>query len=184
MISRTMGRRYSKALMALALEKKEPLSELHRELDDFSGALSSDTRLMHLLTSPNVLLADRIQMLDKVLSHVEVRPLVTQLCRLLIRKGRLVFLPDIAEEFQKLVDIQEGVVRASVVSASELSTQETEDLRRILHNRFAKKIVLTVSVDPDLIGGIVIRVGSLCFDGSIRSQLKDIQNQLLEEVSS
>ena len=179
-----MGRRYSKALMALALEKKEPLTELHRELDDFSGALSSDSRLMHLLTNPNVLLADRTQILDKVLSHVQARPLVTQLCRLLIRKGRIVFLPDIAEEFQKLVDVQEGVVRASVVSAKELSTQETEDLRSLLHKRFARKVVLTVSVDPELVGGVVIRVGSLCFDGSIRSQLKDIQHQLLEEVPS
>ena len=179
-----MGRRYSKALMALALEKSEPLTELHRELDDFSTALMSDRKLMHLLTYPNILLADRMAMLDKILSFVECRPLVTQLCRLLIRKGRLEFLPDIVEEFQKLVDIQEGVVRASVDSARALTAEETDTVTRILHDRFHKQVVLTTSVDPDLIGGIVIRVGSQCFDGSIRSQLKDIQNQLLEEVPS
>jgi F-type H+-transporting ATPase subunit delta len=179
-----MGRRYSKALMALALEKSEPLVELHRELEDFSCALAADEKLMHLLTNPNVLLKDRITILDKVLDVVECRPLVTQLCRLLIRKGRLTFLCDIAEEFQKLVDVQEGVVRASVESARQLTPDETETIKNILHSRFNKRVVLTAHVDPDLIGGVVIRVGSQCFDGSIRSQLKDIQNQLLEEVPS
>ena len=184
MISRTMGRRYSKALMALALDKGEPLTELHRELADFSAALTADERLMHLHANPNVLLSDRIAMLDKVLAVVDCRPLVTQLCRLLIRKRRLVFLPDIAEEFQKLVDIQEGVIRASVESARELTVDETDTIIKILHDRFKKQVVLTTSVDSALIGGIVVRVGSQSFDGSIRSQLKDIQNQLLEEVPS
>jgi len=179
-----MGRRYSKALMALALDKGEPLVELHRELHDFSCALAADKRLMHILTYPNILLTDRMAMLDKVLGVVDCRPLVTQLSRLLIRKGRLEFLCDIAEEFQKLVDIQEGVVRASVESARELTVDETDTLIKILHDRFRKKVVLTTSIDSTLIGGIVIRVGSQCFDGSIRSQLKDIQNQLLEEVPS
>lgn len=184
MISRTMGRRYSKALMALALDKGEPLVELHRELHDFSCAVKADERLMHVLTNPNILLSDRTAMLDKVLDVVDSRPLVTQLCRLLIRKGRLEFLCDIAEEFQKLVDIQEGVIRASVESARELTTNETDTITKILHDRFEKRVVLTTSVDPALIGGVVIRVGSQCLDGSIRSQLKDIQNQLLEEVPS
>ena len=179
-----MGRRYSKALMALALEKGEPLVELHRELADFSCALIADDRLLNLLTNPNVLLVDRMAMLDKVLAFVGCRPLVTQLCRLLVRKNRLEFLCDIAEEFQKLVDIQEGVVRATVESARELTTDENDTIIRILHDRFKKQVVLTPSVDPALIGGIVIRIGSQCFDGSIRSQLKDIQNQLLEEVPS
>jgi F-type H+-transporting ATPase subunit delta len=170
--------------MALALEKGEPLVELHRELEDFSCALAADEKIMHILTYPNILLTDRIAMLDKVLAVVECRPLVTQLCRLLIRKNRLEFLCDIAEEFQKLVDAHEGVVRASVESARELTAGETDTIRNILHDRFKKQVVLTTNVDSALIGGIVVRVGSQSFDGSIRSQLKDIQNQLLEEVPS
>ena len=182
MIARTIGRRYSKALMALALEKSEPLGELQREIDEFSGALSAEPKLMSFLTDPNVLLDDRTRALDKILAAVETRPLITYLARLLLQKGRLVFLPDIVREFQQLVDTHEGVVRASVVSAKELTSEETETIRNLLQARFGKKIVLSVSIDPELIGGLVIKVGSLSFDGSIRSQLKDIQSQLLDEV--
>jgi F-type H+-transporting ATPase subunit delta len=181
-IARTMGRRYSKALMALALEKNEPLGELQREIDEFSGALSAEPKLMSFLTDPNVLLDDRTRALEKILAAVETRPLITYLSRLLLQKGRLLFLSDIAREFQQLVDTYEGVIRASVVSAKELPSEETETIRNLLQARFGKKIVLSVSIDPELIGGLVIKVGSLSFDGSIRSQLKDIQSQLLDEV--
>ncbi len=182
MISRTMGRRYSKALMALALDQHEPLGELRRELEDFTGALVADPRLMHFLTNPNVLLGERTKALEQILAHVETRPLITNLSRLLLSKGRLAFLPDIAQEFQQLVDVQEGVLRASVVSAHRLSEEDAEKIRSILQDRFGKKIVLSSSVDSELIGGLIIKVGSLSFDGSIRSQLRDIQSQLLEEV--
>ena len=182
MISRTIGRRYSKALMALAIERKEPLGELRRELEEFSGALVEDPRLMSFLTDPNVLLDDRTRGLEKILEAVETRPLVNHLCRLLLRKGRLVFLPDIVREYQQLVDLQEGVLRASVITAAELSPGDSEEIRTLLGKRFGKKIVLSVSIDPELIGGLIIKVGSLSFDGSIRSQLKDIQSQLLDEV--
>ena len=182
MISRTMGRRYSKALLALALEKNEVLVELCRELREFSEALATGPGLMHFLTDPNVLLSERSIALDKILDSIDTRPLVDNLARLLVRKNRIEFLPDIAREFQELVDIQEGVVRAAVTSATELSSGEKDSLRALLGSHFGKKVELTVAVDTDLIGGLIIKVGSLSFDGSIRSQLKDIQSQLLDEV--
>jgi F-type H+-transporting ATPase subunit delta len=182
MISRTMGRRYSKALMALALERQEPLAELQRELREFSDALDGDTRLKQFMTDPNVLLKDRTRALDKILDFVKTRPLITNLSRLLLRRGRLPFLPDIAREFQVLVDSQEGVLRANVVSAGTLPPEDRERLQAILNSRFGKNVVLSVSVDPELIGGVIIKVGSLSFDGSIRSQLKDLEIQLLDEV--
>ena len=182
MISSAIGRRYSKALLALALERDEPLGELHRELHEFAGALAAEPQLMRFLTDPNVLLGERTKGLEKILDSVETRPLITNLSRLLLRKGRIAFLPDIASEFQKLVDEQEGVVRASVVSARELTEDERSTVQSILHRRFDKQIVLSTAVDGELIGGMIIKVGSLSFDGSIRSQLKEIHSQLLDEV--
>ena len=182
MISRTMGRRYSKALLALALERNEILVELCRELREFAEALAEGPGLMHFLTDPNVLLSERSAALDKILDNVQTRPLVDNLARLLIRKNRIEYLPDIAREFQELVDVQEGVVRASVTSASELSTDATDLSRARIGKRFGKIVELTVAVDPELIGGLIIKVGSLSFDGSLRSHLRDIKSQLLDEV--
>ena len=182
MTSKTMGRRYSKALFALALEKGESLDELQREIQTFADTLTEDHRLLQVLSNPKAGIEERGAVLDKVLAAIGARPIIEHLARLLLRKGRLQAAPDIASEFQRKVDEHSGVVRASVASSRELSEEEQGTIREILHRRFNKKIVLSQSVDADLIGGVIIRVGSLCFDGSIRSQLKDIRSQLLEEV--
>ena len=92
MISRTLGRRYSKALLSLALEKNEVLVELSRELREFSEALATGPGLMHFLTDPNVLLTDRSAALDKILDNISTRPLVDNLSRLLLKYETLFLL--------------------------------------------------------------------------------------------
>ena len=183
MITKTLGRRYAKALLALALERSEPLQELLRELEDFESSLTTDHRLVHLLSNPNVPMGDRFTILDKVLKLCESRPLIINFMHLLLRRGRLLCFGDVVKDFRRLVDDQAGLIRATVTTASDINEEELEKIRTLLQHRFGKKILITVSVDPELIGGLVIRVGSLSFDGSIRSQLKEIQSQLLEEVT-
>ena len=70
-----------------------------------------------------------------------------------------------------------------MTSAAPLAEEETTRLRAILGARFGKTVILTSAIDPGLIGGLVVRIGSLSFDGSIRSQLSAIHRQLLEEVT-
>lgn len=183
MISRTIGRRYSKALMAVALERKESPETLLGELERVARVISGEPRSLELLTNPKVLLADRLLSLGRMLDALEPPLLLRHFFEVLLRKGRLVALAEIVDEFRTLADTQAGVVRASVVSAAPLAGAETEQLRDLLQHRFGKSVILSQTVDPDLIGGLVIKVGSLSFDGSIRSQLKIIQSQLLEEVA-
>jgi F-type H+-transporting ATPase subunit delta len=179
-----MGRRYSKALVSLALEKSENLEEVYEELEMFHAALTGDPRILQAMSNPNVHLAEREKLLGRMLEKSSVRPLVHNFIQLLLRKGRINFFPDIVREFRQKADQHAGVVRASVTSAGKLSPEDTKNIAVLLEHRFSKKIVLYEKTNPDLIGGLIVKSGSLSFDGSIRSQLKDIQNQLLEEVSS
>jgi ATP synthase F1 delta subunit len=183
-ISSTIGRRYSKALISLALEKAASLEEIYEELALFRAALTSDPRILQAMSNPNVLLTERGKLLDKMLDKSEVRPLVRNFIQLLLRRGRVDFFTDIVREFRKKADQHAGVVRASVTAARKLSPEDSSSLAAILEKRFEKKVVLYEKTNPDLIGGLIIKSGSVSFDGSIRSQLKDIQNQLLEEVPS
>jgi F-type H+-transporting ATPase subunit delta len=183
-ISSTIGRRYSKALIALALEKNASLEEIYEELELFRVALTGDPRILQAMSNPNVLLAERQKLLDKMLDKSEVRPLVRNFIQLLLRRGRIDFFTDIVREFRKKADQHAGVVRASVTAAGKLSPEDSRSLAAILERRFGKKVILYEKINPDLIGGLIIKSGSVSFDGSIRSQLRDIQNQLLEEVSS
>ena len=183
MISRTLGRRYSKALMAVALERKESSETLLAELERVGRIFSDEPRFLELLSNPKVLLTDRLQSLGRLLDTLASPQLVRHFFEILLRKDRLATLPDIIEEFRIMADAQAGVLRAAVVSAAPLSGAEADQVRGILQHRFGKSVVLSLAVDPELIGGLVIKIGSLSFDGSIRSQLRSIQIQLLEKVA-
>jgi len=183
MIARTIGRRYAKALMAVTLERRENPEELLAELEAALASLDAEPRFRELMTNPKVLLADRLASLDRFLAALGPRPLARHFLRMLLRKGRLPAIREIAEEYRTLADEQAGVLRASVTSAAALTDADTERLRAILGARFAKRVLLTCLVDPGLIGGLIVRIGSLSFDGSIRSQLSAIHRQLLEEVT-
>jgi F-type H+-transporting ATPase subunit delta len=182
MIARTIGRRYAKALMAVTAGRGTP-EELLAELEALADALASEPRFAELLANPKLLVSERLASLDRLLDKMAPRPLARHFLRMLLEKGRLGALPEIVDEFRSLADAQSGVVRAAVTSAAPLEPAETERLRAILGARFGKTVLLTGAVDPELIGGLVVRIGSLSFDGSIRSQLAAIHRQLLEEVT-
>ncbi len=183
MITRTIGRRWAKALMSVTLERRENPEELLAELEAGLTALEAEPRYGELMENPKVLLSERLAALDKFLDALGPRPLVRHFFRMLLGKGRLGALRDIVEEYRTLADTQAGVIRAGVTSAAPLTPAETERLGAILGKRFGKSVVLTTAVDAGLIGGVVVRIGSLSFDGSIRSQLAAIHRQLLEEVT-
>jgi F-type H+-transporting ATPase subunit delta len=97
---------------------------------------------------------------------------------LVFDKGRIGFLASINDFYQKLADEVKGIARASLVSASELSSETVEKIRATLSKKTGKDIILEVEQDPSLIGGIVTRIGDLVLDGSIRTQLLNMKESL------
>ncbi|MHB8834539.1 MAG: ATP synthase F1 subunit delta [Candidatus Methylomirabilia bacterium] len=183
MIARTIGRRYAKALMAVTTARSEKPEDLLAELEAVAGALAGEPRFGELMVNPKVLLAARLASLGRFLDALQPRPMARHFFEMLLSKGRLGALPEIVDEFRTLADERAGIVRAAVTSAAPLAAGDTEQLRATLGARFGKTVVLTSAIDPGLIGGLVVRIGSLSFDGSIRSQLAAIHRQLLEEVT-
>ena len=183
MISRTVSRRYAKALMAVALDRRAEAGPILVDLENAAVFLAEQPRILELFQNPKLLMTERAASLERFLAASHLQPLTQNFLRLLLRKGRIEILGGVVEEFRALADEQAGVIRASVVSAEALADAMVEGIRSRLAARFGKRIILSLTVDPDLIGGLVVRVGSLTFDGSLRSQLKAIQSQLLEGVS-
>jgi len=183
MIARTIGRRYAKALMAVTADRGEKPDDLLAELESAAGALAGEPRFGELMANPKVLLSERLASLGRFLDGLQPRPLARHFFEMLLKKDRLGALPEIVEEYRTLTDERAGVIRAAVTSAAPLAEEETTRLRAILGARFGKTVILTSAIDPGLIGGLVVRIGSLSFDGSIRSQLSAIHRQLLEEVT-
>jgi F-type H+-transporting ATPase subunit delta len=96
----------------------------------------------------------------------------------LFDKGRFGYLSSINDFYQKLADELEGIARASLVSATELSSETVDKIRNTLSDKTGKDIILEVEQDPGLIGGIVTRIGDLVLDGSIKTQLLNMRESL------
>jgi F-type H+-transporting ATPase subunit delta len=173
----TIARRYAKALLIIG--KEDGQAETYgKELDGFAKLIAKEKELEQAICNPLYGASGRKKVLETVIGKVGISKIVSSFLLLLFDKGRFDFLNDINEFYQKLADELKGVLRASLVSASELSSETIEKIRTTLSKRTGKDIILQVEQDPSLIGGIVSRIGDLVLDGSIKSQLLNMRESL------
>ena len=173
----TVARRYAKALLIIGKEdgQAETYSE---ELNAFSGLIASEKALEQAITNPLYDALSRKKVLLAIIDKVDISKVMESFLLLLFDKGRIGFLSDINEFYQKLADELKGIARASLVSATEISSETIEKIRTTLSKRTGKDIILKVEHDPGLIGGIVSRIGDLVLDGSIKTQLLNMRESL------
>ncbi|MGD2150732.1 MAG: ATP synthase F1 subunit delta [Desulfobacterales bacterium] len=172
-----IARRYAKALLIIG--KEDDKAETYKEeLDRFSDLITSQKELEQAIINPLYDVGGRKKVLQAVIGKVDISKVMASFLLLLFDKGRFGFLSDINEFYKKLADELKGVVRASLVSATELSSETVEKIRTTLSTRTGKDIILEVEQDPSLIGGIVSRIGDLVLDGSIKTQLLNMRESL------
>ncbi len=172
-----IARRYAKALLLIG--KEDGQTETYRqELDQFAQMVATDKALAGILTNPLYDADGRKKVLQALIEKMELSKVMRSFLILLFEKGRIGFIGPINEFFQKLADELKGVARASLVSATELSDETIEKIRAALSKKTGKDIILEVQQDPGLIGGIVTRIGDLVLDGSIKTQLLNMQESL------
>ena len=172
-----VARRYAKALLIIG--KEDDKAETYKEeLDLFSDLITSEKELEQAITNPLYDVGGRKKVLQAIIDKVNISKVMASFLLLLFDKGRFGFLSDINEFYKKLADELKGVVRASLVSATELSSETVEKIRTTLSKKTGKDIILEVEQDPSLIGGIVSRIGDLVLDGSIKTQLLNMRESL------
>jgi F-type H+-transporting ATPase subunit delta len=171
------GRRYAKALFELAKEAGE-VTEVAGELTSMGDLLEGNPELHDVLFRPLHPAAQRRAVLDGVTDRIGARPSVQSFFSLLIDQRRLVDFPSIHEEFERLASEDAGLRRAEVVSAGPLRDDQLERLRRALSNRTGGEVEVSVRVDASLLGGVIAKIGDLVFDGSLRTQLRQLRANL------
>jgi F-type H+-transporting ATPase subunit delta len=178
-----IARRYAQALF-LAAQKKDAID---RVAQDLAGVLAVDQaagdRFRHFLEAPQVTTEHKFAVLESAFRPV-VHGLVVEFFRLLLNKKRLFELRSIVEEFQRLVEDHKGVVRARVTSAVPLADGEIKGLVAALESGLKKQIRVVSNVDPGILGGLVVRVGDRIADQSVRTQLTQLREQLLDARAS
>jgi F-type H+-transporting ATPase subunit delta len=174
----TVGARYARALFIVTERRGETV----RALDDLRGMweiTKPGTRVGALLLTPQVLLSDKrkvlLQLIDGQVSHA-----VTLFIDLLLRKKRLREMETVVHEFEAIVEKQQGIQRAQVVSAVPLTKSELARLHAELELRTKSKIKLSAEVDDRLIAGALVRIGDRVIDRSARTLLEQIEHQLAQ----
>ena len=171
------ARRYAVALMAEA-EYTRAVDAIADDLELIGGLFKSSRDLRRLSTSPIVSVGRKTRIFDELLGkHVSKETL--GFIRLLISKHRESLLPDIVDEFVRLRDEKQGIVPADVRSAIPLTASEEKALREKLERYAEKKVRLGVSVEPELRGGLRVRIGDTVLDASIKRQLELLRECLV-----
>lgn len=173
-----LGRRYGKALLDLAAEQNQ-VDQVWRNLSDLREAWQSSDELREVFENPSVSSADRRQVIDALAGRMGLTPLVKNTLKLLSDRRRARYLGEVVEAFDALAGERAGRVRAEVVTATAMSETYYSQLQRTLEDVTGKKVTLVKRQDPSLIGGVIARVGDKVFDGSIRTRLTELKDELL-----
>jgi F-type H+-transporting ATPase subunit delta len=174
MARRTYARRYSQAVFNIARER----NELDRWQSDLKkiASLGEDATFLALAENPKIRFEDKARLLAEGLG--DINPLALNLVYLLVAKGRLSMVGDVADEYQRLLDSYRGIEQAEVTTAIPLDDKDKQRLGERLGAVVGKKIVLKPKVDSNVVGGIVARIGGKLLDGSTRSKLLALKNTM------
>jgi len=172
--ARAYAKRYSQAVFEIALEKGE-LDGWQSDLEKIAR-LGEDAALVTLLENPKLPFQEKAKVLAERLG--DINQLALNLIYLLVSKGRLNMMGEVADEYQRLLDNYRGIEPAGVITAVPLAEADRLRLAERLGTVVGKQVVIKPEVDTSLIGGIVARVGGKLLDGSTRSRLAALKREL------
>lgn len=177
MISLRIARRYAKALLAIGREDGQ--AETYKEeLGGFVKLLEEQKELEQAISNPLYDAEGRKKVLQAVLERSGLSKVMVSFLFLLFDKGRIQYLKDIYDFYEKLTDELANIVRADLVSAVELPEESIAKIQAALSERTGKEVRMEVKVDPTLIGGAVTKIGDLVLDGSVKTQLMSLKESL------
>ncbi len=177
-----VSRRYAKALILIGQEDGQA-EQYSDELESMVGLFDTQEEFEKTLVNPLYNKNDRKKVLEAVLAATDLSAVMKSFMILLFDKGRIGFLREIASFYKDLADELKGVVKASIVSATELSAEAVDKIKEALSAKTGKTIVLSVEQDPGLIGGVVTKIGDLVLDGSVKTQLINMRETLTKGES-
>jgi F-type H+-transporting ATPase subunit delta len=169
-------RTYARSLFEAATEA-DRLAEVREQLGDFVEAVRQVPELAGILRNPQLDQRAKLAAVDAVAGNAD--PLVRNALRLLIEKGRGGEIEEVGEEFERLAARQEGQLNVELTTAFELSEDEARAIVDQIQKASGRTIEATRSVDPELIGGIVLQAGSLRVDASVRGRLERLERELV-----
>jgi len=171
--------RYALALFELGKENSE-LNEIVTESQNLQDLLKKSSEFMSFVKDPTYKRNEQLEAIKMMSNRFKFSSTFNKFLSFLCFKRRLFFLERILNSFLQLVSKSRGEIRAQLSSSKELSSNELENIQKELSENFTSKIKLDYKYDPTLIGGLIIQVGSIMIDTSIKNRLKLLEKSMVE----
>lgn len=179
MTGNIVARRYAKALFAIGQKNgADALDAYGMNLAQLAELLDAAPELLRIFRNPIFSVEEKKKVLEKLFGKVKPESIVVNFCYLLADKERLGVLPDIAAVYGELLDAEQGVVRGELITAIKLNKDKQKDLKNSLEKKAGKKLVLDFATDKDILGGVVLKVGDMVLDASLRAQIGMLQENI------
>ena len=173
-----VARRYASALADVVLARNEA-REVQTELTIWDEMLQSNPNLGEVFANPTVALDQKRAVLNRLIKLAQPRPTTANFLKVLLQNQRLTELGEINRKFAQVLDERAGVVAATVTTARPVPEGAHERLRTTLLSLTGKQVRIDFVTDPELIGGVVTRIGSTVYDGSVRNQLQQVKEKMI-----
>lgn len=172
-----LARRYAKAIFDIGSEQGG-LDKLGTDFRAFAAAMKESTELAQVLSSPAISRSDRRKVIDALLQRFGTVTTTRNTIHLLLEGERISALPMISRELDRMIEEKAGRVSAEVTSAKPLDPSQLSQITAALEKLSGKKVSISTRQDPDLLGGVVAKVGDTVYDGSLKTQLRTIRDEL------
>jgi F-type H+-transporting ATPase subunit delta len=182
MTNKTAALRYARALLEVGIKEQADLEGLERDLAAFLELLSDHPTLAKVLLNPAVPVPRKRAAVMELTTRMQPAPIVGKLLVLLAERDRLVLLPDLLASYRDRLLAHRNVVRAELTTATPLESARAAAIEQQLARATGRTITLQTRTDPAIIGGVVARIGSTVYDGSVTRQLARMKERLTEGV--
>jgi F-type H+-transporting ATPase subunit delta len=173
-MSASMAGRYAAALFELAKEQSQ-LAQVEADLKSFQTMLDESSDLVRLVRSPVISADDQAKALTAILVKAGISGLTTNFFLLIARNRRLFAVADMLKDFRTLLAAERGEVSADIASAHPLTPEQMNALKDALRIQVGKDVQMNTRVEPNLLGGLIVKLGSRMIDSSLRTKLNNLK---------
>jgi F-type H+-transporting ATPase subunit delta len=177
MVTGSLSRRYAKALFDIGSQQGD-LTKLGQDIRSLAKAMNESQELQTVLTNPAIRRGDRKRVVDGLLQSIGVQTASRNTIYILLEGERLANVPGISRALDEMIEAKAGRVTAEVTSAKPLDPSQLSQINAALEKLSGKKVSVTTRQDPELLGGVVAKVGDTVYDGSLRTQLRTLRDEL------
>jgi F-type H+-transporting ATPase subunit delta len=171
--------RYAHAFASVAASSHLDTAAAQQQLADFSGTLTDSRELREVLMNPSIENGQKLKILDAISGRIGMFPQVRNFLAVIMDHQRLHELDEILTEYHAVADAQANIAEAEITSAHPLNDQDRAELESQVAKLAGGNIRATYTQDPTLLGGAIVRIGSTVYDGSIRAQLQQLKQKLV-----